>query len=143
MKFKDPSEVTKYFLQDKKPFCNGIKDEDDGMFLIEQIRKEMYRSLIKGLKVTIEKEGSNINTGEIFKISMGWSNNVAKMNEFRFAIDYDGKYIELYPTEQASRIRVKEFKYGQIISRVWEFNSLRNIFGHICYLWGSKVLPVG
>lgn len=126
MDFKDPSEVSSYFMDTKKPFSKGLKEEDDGMFLIEQIRKEMYRALIKGLKVNIQKEGDNINTGEGFKITMNWANNVAKMVEFRFDIDYDKTFIELVNPKQASRIKVNEFKYGQVITQTWEFKAIKD-----------------
>jgi hypothetical protein len=125
--FRDQSEVMTFFLKNKNPFLEGVRSEDnDGIFFIECIRREMYRELMRGLKCIIDKHGNNINTGEDFTINLTWTNNVAKMIEFRFEIDFDESFIELGPVDNPVRIIVNDFKYGQAISRSWTFKAIKD-----------------
>jgi hypothetical protein len=126
--FKDQSEILEHFLKTKTPFLDGIKSEEKGIFFIETIRREMYKELIRGLSCSLEKQGNFINTGEDFRIKMTWTNNVAKMVEFRFDIDYDESFIALNPEEQAEQIVVNDFKYGQIINKDWVFKAVKDSF---------------
>ncbi len=129
MTFESMADVLDHFKRNK-PFLDGIRGDHEGIFFIESIRMEMYKELISGMECNILKDGEYINTGESFSVNLRWKNNVAKINDFSFDLDFNAEYVRPDPADQPIRIKAPKFGLGQVLERSWTFKAIKDSLTH-------------